>query len=233
MAFMRVIRDLLLDCARAFHNIALDIEGWPFDFRWVADFFWWLMELFQDIAFDWMHFEDWVNDIAYKVTTFFTELDLDAWFAYWKGLILGAWDWVKDAGWNVYQIIEDWWLVITVTVRGWIDTATQGLDTLKVAWDDFWTVTFPEWMANLDTVTAAWDNFWTVTFPSLVSFDWLDIWWDSRLIELDELINDTIKAWFPFYDDLAELWNGIAEFFIDPLGWIEARFVDWFLGPET
>jgi len=233
MSFMNWIIEELNDASDFFYSIYREVNDWVWPFWLAAEFFYDLCRVFNWLAWDFLDFADWVNDVAYKITSFFTELDLDAWFQQWKTRILDSWDWVRYAWSNVTSIVGEWWSTTWTDVKGYIDIATQGLDTLKAAWDSFWRVTFPEWTGKLDSLRAAWDNFWTTTFPNLVSFQWLTEWWNTRLMEIDQLINDTVRTWFPFYDDLVELWNGIVEFFVDPLEWLLDRFTDWFLGPEV
>ncbi len=60
----------------------------------------------------------------------------------------------------------------------------------------------------------------------------LDDWWNNITLDLEDLIDSTLKLWFPFYDDLVELWNSIAEFFCDPLDWLKDRIEVWFWGGE-
>ncbi len=232
MPFMSWIIERLNDASDFFYSIYLEVQGWVYPFWQAASIFYELCLVFNHLAWDFYYFNEWVYEVSEKITTFLTSLDLEAWFNEWKQKILDAWYWITNAWSNVFNIIDEWWLTVQSTIRSWIDIAVEGLDSLKVAWSNFWTVTFPEWTGKLDTLKAAWDNFWTVTFPSLVSFSWLDTWWSDRLKELDKLINDTIVVWFPFYDDLVSLWEDIKLFFTDPLTWLESKFTEWFLGKE-
>lgn len=102
--------------------------------------------------------------------------------------------------------INEWWGTVSTTVEGWIATATEGLSALKVAWD----------------------NFWVVTFPTLLDWFKLENWWSTRLFGIDKLINDTIKIWFPFYDELVSLWNEIKEFFVDPVEYVYNQLDEFF-----
>ena len=133
---------------------------------------------------------------------------------------------------NVTSIVNDWWTTILPYIISYVDAAIEGLAELKVAWCSFWKITFPNWTTELLRVGSELRDFFTITLPNLLTFSWLGIWWCSRLLDIQNLIDSTVKDWLPFYDDLVELWNGIVEFFTDPLTWLERKFTDWFLGEE-
>jgi len=230
--FINKIIEYLNDASDFFYDLYLECYYAPYIPGVVAYLFYQVCLVFNRLAWRFSDFGSWVDDVAYKLTKFFTELELDAWFKEWKTKILDAWNWVRYAWSNVTSIINDWWSPVTTTVKGWIAVATQGLDTLKVAWDSFWKVTFPQWTSKLDTLKAAWDSFWTVTFPNLVSFQWLTSWWNGKLKEVDSLIDSKIKEASPLFAGWQEVKNSVVEFISNPLDWIETRFTDWFLGKE-
>lgn len=203
-----------------------DDQGWPFTY--VADFFWSLGTTFFYLKWDFVDFGDWVDDVAAKILKFISWIDLDRWFREWSEKILEAYYWVRSAWSNVTDIVEEWWQAISITVQGWIDAAVQGLDDLIVAWNNFWSYTWPEWTARLTDLRSLWDDFWNNTFPTLVSFTWLETWWNTKLIFIDELIESILKEWFPFYNELRDLWDNIKEFITDPLQWFYDRLEELF-----
>ncbi len=179
-----------------------------------------------------MEFRDVIGGILDSIKTILTWDDIKSLTLNWLPDLEDVIVWFSDWWGKVGDVISDWWDPIYLTVKEWVEARIAGFDSLKVDWGNFWTVTWPDWMRSLDSLWAAWDNFWTVTFPKLVSFDWLGIWWDSKLKELDKLINDKLKSWFPFYDDLVKIWDDMKKFFTDPLEFLWTKFADWFLGRE-
>lgn len=137
-------------------------------------------------------------------------------------------DWID----NVTGVVDDWWSSTISVVRGLINKAKQDLQdliasvkkalgNLQAAWEDFRTLTWPEWKRKFNTLSSNWDSFRTQTFPALAT-------WSG----VNNLIESALKDWFPFYPSLSQLWNSVAEFITDPLEYIWDRFADWFLGPE-
>ncbi|GAH46770.1 unnamed protein product [marine sediment metagenome] len=186
----------------------------------VADFFYSLSRTFSSLAWDFYDFFSWLLTKFEEVGQVLTWDNIYSYFKTYFDAAINAWSWVLNSFWNVWDIADSWWSLTQYTVKGWIAAATQGLDGLIAAWSNFWNVTWPEWTGKLDYLGAAWDNFWAVTLPALVSFSWLDIWWNSRIKDVQGIIESTIKVWFPFYESLAALWNSIEEFFTDPEEWL-------------
>ena len=91
---------------------------------------------------------------------------------------------------------------------------------------------WPEFTANFTNLKAAWDTFWTVTFPTLVSWAWLTTWWNSRLEDIQGLINSAFTIREGLWTGWQDWRDKVVEFFTDPLEWLLAKFTDWFLGPE-
>lgn len=226
----------------------------------IAHFFYDLFAFFGKIAFEcWDSFYipniigDWLWDVGracWDISDWFYHfsLQMDALVSQigdtltWSNIRSLILSWLPDLtkvitwwqNWTTWlgQKIDEWWLATKSTVQGWIDIATQGFDNLVVAWDNFWTTTFPYWTSKLDDLKAGWDNFWTVTFPTLVDFTWLGIWWDSRWKEIEELKDSWFKDYEPFWEGWQDWKDSVVEFFDDPLEWLLGKFTDWFLGPE-
>lgn len=232
MSFMNDIISWLKDIEGDFYDAYLVVWEWPlglwrlgYPLLYISRGFGWLAYYFGkfNVWLVWAAGEidkilSWSN-IKSKVREWLPDIEnLIAWFSDWWNLILSK--------------LEKWWAPILNFLKGLIAIAVQGLSALIEAWDNFWNITWPEWTGKLSQLRALWDNFWITIFPTLVSFTWLTTWWNSRLEEVNKLINDTIETWFPFYDDLVSIWEEIKGFFASPLDWLEAKFTDWFLGKE-
>lgn len=230
--FVSSIREWFLWATQMLVNAALAAYSWPLVGDWLGDALRDLGTFTSRVAGYLFDAATWVNDIQSKISNSFSWdtiwsyilsyvpnlPSLNAWFYSW-------WD-------NVTSVIASWWAATSVTVQGWISTATQYLNGVATAWDNFWTNLWPQMMASFNALKLEWDNFRLVIIPQLLSFSWLTTWWESKLLDVQGLIDSAIKTYFPFYDDLANLWADIAEFFTNPLEYLWKRFTDWFLGPE-
>ena len=217
---------------QAFGDMALWCWAHDPPFGWLGDRFLDVYDVLTDLHYGLYLFDQEYEDLWERVLDIITESDIFRMLQTWLNYAEDAWDWVLYAFSNVIAIVDVWWGSIIPTIQGWIDIATEGFAELRVAWDNFWEITFPNWTTELLRIGSELSDFFTITLPGLLTFDWLGIWWNDRLSDIDSLINSTVQAWFPFYDDLVELWNSIVEFFTDPLTWLEKKFTDWFLGEE-
>jgi len=299
-----------------FYSIYLEVNGWVFPFWYAATFFYRLCTIFNNIAWNFYHFSQWVDDVAARVAQI---VSLDNIYAYFKSYFdkaAAAYNWVYYAWVNVTGIIDSWWYDAQQTVLALINevytwTLTQ-LNTTKttilavISNLETWTTaefnTVREWVltliADIETITpdlldkvktfllsAISDlSTWATTEFTIVR-DWiltlwadieawsltqlnnaktailaiitdLEAWtttefnnikemigaalpWDDILAliiswgaipgaSVQDLIDSTLRSWFPFYDDLVELWGGIVEFFTDPWQWLYDRAEDLF-----
>jgi len=189
-----------------FYGIFIEISGWWPPFNYLAGPFLWVSDRFIDLAANFTSFMAWVwwaQDWISKILSWDTILSLIQPYLDW---VIYAYNWVINAYNFVKGWIEDWWLATKTTVQGWIDVATQGFATLRTEWD----------------------NFWKVTFPKLVDTFSLEDWWTGKLFAVDGLIGSKLAEWFPFYNDLAGLWEDIKLFFTDPLDWVYKKLDEFF-----
>ncbi|GAH97136.1 unnamed protein product, partial [marine sediment metagenome] len=139
--------------------------------------FWWLL---TPLA----HFIDWAAWVENTVASILSYANIYSYFKIFLDKALEAWNWIRQAPTFIYNLISFWWSSTSLTVQGWIAIATQGFNNLVVAWDYFWTITWPQLTGNLATLRSEWDNFWRVSYPTLVSFTWLATWWTSTMVEV-------------------------------------------------
>jgi len=232
MSFLDRIVDWLLDIALFFLDLSHEVRDWGSWANWAADFLVGIADAFAHLAVQFERFNDWVEYASDMVEDILNLSQIKQALKTWLDYATWAWNWISDAWANVRTIIDDWWGTVTPTILGWIDIATEGLDDLKVAWDNFWTITFPEWTNKLDSLVVAWDNFWTVTFPTMVSFTWLTTWWNEKLLDINSLLRSWTLELEPFWAGWQDIRDKVFEFFTDPVEFLWARFTDWFLGPE-
>ncbi len=232
MSFMWLIINALNSVSSWFYEIYLEVNGWVWPFYLAADFFYQLHGLFNTLAWRFYDFSNWVNEVASKISQILNWDNIWSFILSYVPNLTQVRDWFYSWWNNVTSVISTWWSSTQYTVLGWIFVAVQPFNTVLDAWNNFWNYTWPDWSSRFNTLKSAFDNFWSYNFPNLVNFSWLWSWWNGRLTDVQWLMNSTLRAWFPFYNDLAQLWGTIALFFTNPVEFIWQRFVDWFLGPE-
>jgi len=220
MNFFDYIRDWFIWATQTlvWWAIWLSKQIWPLDqlyyaFKELSDF----TSRVAGYLYDASNWYDWVADRV---------ADILSWSTIWSYIkaYIPNWDKIGQwfSGWTttVIDLVTHAGSVIRTTIEGWIAIAKQFLQeqinsvntllgNLQTTWDDFWTMTWPQWMSSFNTLSAAWGTFWTQTFPTLAT-------WSGA----GSLITSALKEWFPFYDSLVSLWDGIAEFFADPEDWL-------------
>ena len=233
MAFMNWIVERLSDAAGFFWDIGLEVYDWVWPFYLASDFFFSLQGVFANLAWDFSEFAEWVDDAVGQLADILSWSNIRSLIEGWLDGIDDIIDWFGNWWVWVGQEIDDWWQSVKDDVQGLIDSATQGLAGLLATWDSFWNITWPQWMGEFDTLLAAWDDFWTTTFPDLVNFSWLETWFNTKILDIQRLIDTAIGNWAPLLESWQEVKDNVIEFSADPLEWLWTRFTDWFLGPEV
>ena len=216
MWFMSNIIQLCNDAAGWLYEIYLDIYGWPYPFWLAARSFLDLSYIFAGLAWRFSEFNDWLIWAGDKIESILSSGDILSFLSTWLDYATWAWTWVFNAIDNVTDIIDSWWTSIGSIVQGWIDQAKDyalglvdqvedSLANLRSSWDDFWTLTWPDLVADIGGLRSSWDSFLATTLPGLATW-----------IGVQDLIESTIRTWFPFYDELVQFWSGIRDFFSDP-----------------
>ena len=206
--------------------------SWIWPFSAVAPLFYYLSSLFATLAGLFGTFIELVNNLISRAAQILN------WNMIWELIqsyvpnITQIRDWFYFWWSYVSSVITSWWSATMVDVQGWISAATQPFSSMLAAWSSFWNSLWPQLVGGFNGLQSAWSNFWSYTLPNLVSYTWLGTWWISRLLDVKGLIDSSLKSYFPNYDELMQLWNSIAEFAVNPLGYLWQRFTDWFLGPE-
>lgn len=227
MSWMTSIVSWLKSIEEYFYDAYLEFLGWVYPF--------WLLSyplLYASRGFGWLAyyfslFNNWLVWASDELGNILSWDYIKSLIKSWLPKLEAAVSWFLDWWNNVTSVITSWWSATMATVKGWISTAVQPFNAMLTAWNNFWQTTWPGWVSSFNSLKSAWDNFWKETFPSLVSFKWLETWWNSRLKDIDDLVNDKLKDWFPFYDDLVKLWSSITAFFTDPWKWLLDRLGDF------
>lgn len=232
MWFLDQIISWLTTIKFLFRDAYYEVTGWVYPFNQLAGPLWDIYYGFIYLVIYFRDFNDWVNDTVIKLTTILSYTNIYAYFEPYFTAALGAWNWILNSAWNIWVVVDSWWSSMSLTVQSWIDLAKDMLLLLIGGLE-----------STLGTLQAAWDSF-VGMIPSISEIlSWFGNWWGwilARIISwgglpaalIQGLIDSTLLSWFPWYDTLVQIWNEIVAFFANPWDYIEAKFVNWWLGPE-
>lgn len=229
---MNWIVERLNDASDFFYSVYHEVIGWVWPFYLTADFFYDLCLVFNELAWDFYAFGQWVDAAADKLE------DILSW-SYIKSLIRS---WLPDLedvatwwhNWTTWvgQRIDDWWDSTRTTVQGWIDQANQNIRSLiddATAWlarlqssvDDLLDL-----LPGISEITAWFSDWWGNVLSHLTG------WWADRVADVQGLIDSAFAAREPFWAGWQDVRDNVITFISSPLDWLLDRFGDWFFGPE-
>ena len=226
------IVEALSDVSAFCYSLYLTTLGWVWPFWYVAEPFYGLSTVFSTLAGASSDFIALVNGIVAQVA------NVLSWDTIWSYIVSripnleALRDWFYGWWTNVSSVVTSWWSAQGVTVHGWIDAAVQPFTALRADWDMFWTFLWPQLTRSFDSLKSEWGNFWQLTLPGLVSQVDLRSWWQSRLSDVEALLDSAFSARAGLWSGWQEMRENVVKFFGDPVEYIWSRFVDWFLGPE-
>lgn len=206
--------DTLVSWFASFANTAAIWEytasTWSWPLNTLYGFFIALSDIADGMFSGMLDFRTWLYALVDDLSEVFSWQSILDWLEDRVADINGVIAWIDAWETNVGYLVSKWWEHTGDTVKSWIATATQGLADM----------------------IAAWDDFVTVTLPTLFDLDYAEEWWLDKLVSVGQLISSA-------FVDRADLWAGwtdfrarVSEFFSTPFTWLEARFIDWFLGGE-
>lgn len=204
--------------------------------RWAADAenYWWPLNQLTPLITAISNVIDGISGALFQLTLWFESFVAQAAeFLSWDEIqdrlqsfldqVTEIWTWFLDRWGNVTDVVEGWWEGALSQVKDLIAVATEGLAIVYREWNNFWTITWPEFVGDLQQLSTSWDDFRTNTLPNLVSNSALVSWWQDRILDVQDLINSA----FTLRDDLWAGWqewrDSVAEFFSDPLKWLYDR----------
>ena len=213
IAFINTTFSLIWGAAGFFYDAFLQVETWWVVGPLFATICLFVHNILWNLLTPIAHFGEWADEIANKVSSILTTSGILGLILSWFPWLDGVAEWFYNR-WTWFATeVGSWWDTTRTMVLGWIAVATEGLDTLKVLWDEFWLITWPEWSASLEVLAGEVTDFFTHTLPGLVDDLKLETWWRGKIFIVNGLIGSKLLEWFPFYDDLVEIWSDILEFF--------------------
>ncbi len=198
------------DIADWFYSAYQTVKGWWWPFNFLQYPLYSIWRAARNLVTPIAQFGEWADYVAKNLGKSLSLSAIKNYLRKWLDYAADAWSWVVNSFWNVWHIVDDWWSSTMATVQGWIAMATEGLNALRVAWD----------------------NFRTTTLPDLVSFKWLGTWWNTRILDIQAWINSAFLERDSWWAGWVDFRDKVAEFFDDPVEFIWGLFADWFLGPE-
>lgn len=220
MDFLDFIVTRLNQVSSFFYDMYLETYSWAWPFHHISTPLYRVHELFNGLAWDFSNFNIWVSDTVTKLRAI---LSWDTIWSYILSIIpniqsLNTW-WTNWTG-NVWNVVTNWWASTQTLVQGWINDAKQYLQT-QVNSLNVWVTNLEadvnellSQVPSINEILAWFGNWWANILAKIQG------WWNERLIDVNALIDSTLRDWFPFYDELAELWSDIKLFFTDPQQWL-------------
>lgn len=237
---MRFIEDTvgyLRDISEWFWSLYVNVPDYGWLTSWIKAPLLWLSDLFWDLCTPFSLFNAWLDDVAAKVGNILSSVDIISLLQTWLTKADNAWDWVRNAPTKVFGLATDWWNDPRNPIRPFVDgliagvnstiqNVAKGLDSLHTTWDNFWTLTWPQWMKSFNSLSTAWTNFLTVIFPTLVDVKWAWEWWAGRAKEVSSLIDSRFKEAAPLWEGWSVVRTTVVTFISNPLDWIKERVIE-------
>lgn len=316
MWFIDYIISRLNDASSFFYQVYLTLLGQSYPWYTMAPWFYSLCSLFNNMAWAFYYFGQWVNEVSTKITQIVSLSNIYAYFKTYFDYAVYAYNWVYYSWINVTNIIDSWWYyaqqtvlalinevytwttsqinatkttILAVisnletwttaefnTVRNWVLTLIADIETITpdlldsvkafllsiISNLETWTITefnvVRDWVLVLLSDIETWTltqvstlkssvlswftdlKMWTITeinnIQDMLSaiLPWNEIlaliisWGAIPAAAIQDLIDSTLQSWFPFYNDLVELWDSIVGFFTDPWQFLYDRLEELF-----
>lgn len=197
-------------------SIAGDIRAEWWAPSWLKSAFLSISSLVDGIYGAFFDFQYWLQALVNRVDPLVRWDQVGAWLSESLSQVATLWTWWLDRRQFITWEVDTWWESVRWIVLGWIDAAAGGIADLRRSWESFSQYSLPELLANVNKLSADWSNFTRVTLPGLASFQDLEGWYSGKAVDVRDLIESTIRSFFPFYDEIVGLWGEIREMFTDP-----------------
>ncbi len=228
MRFTDPIFSLVWDISDFFFDAFLTVEEWIWPFNLLQYPLYAIRQAFFQLLSPIANLGEWIDSVGSGAGGILDMWDILDFLAPWLDFATRAFNWTQNAALIISRQINEWWSSTGNQVQGWIDSAVAGfqslisqvsasLGDLRTEWDNFWTLTWPALVLDLGSLRSSWESFVSTSLPGLAT-------WSGT----GDLIDSTIRTWFPFYDDLVTLWGDMLEFFTNPLDYLASLLERWF-----
>ena len=220
MSWMNSIVSWLKSNEDYFYDAYSEVYGWVYPFWLLAYPLLYASRGFGWLAYYFSLFNNWLVWAAGEISDILSWASIKSLIRSWLPRLEDTVSWFLD-WWNkVQSVVTSWWSATQTTVKGWISTAVQPFNAMLTAWTSFWNSTWPGWVTSFNSLKSSWDNFWAVTFPTMVSFTWLATWWNSRLLDIQGLIDSAFTVRTSLWAGWQDWRDRVAAFFTDPEDWL-------------
>ncbi len=216
MVFMTWIVDRLTAAQDTFSELYLDVyfAGWPLNI--MADWFYDLVLIFNDLAWRFSQFGEWVNTVQAQLG------DGLGWSTIWSTLLSYVPNLEEIRDWFYYwptyvtDLVNAWWSSTGSTVAAWIDESKAW--TWSLVQDLQGRVGILE--AGIVELRGS-----TGDIAALVQWftDWrgqvlgeISGWWSGALLDVQALIDTAFTTREPFWAGWSDWRDKVVEFFTDP-----------------
>jgi hypothetical protein len=227
-------------------------SGWPFVGGLIGSVFYYLYLFFYYLTYYFGQFNSWLVWAAGRINQILDITTITSYFSTWINYATNAWSWVYSHFSNVVSDVTTWWSASNNPIKLYIQQAIAAITAipdwlvseftkLKSAWDNFWNVTWPQWMTTLHDLGVSFLAFVNSIGQTILSH--LNAFWDSTIFPALESIRQSlsslnIPSWdeiwsfifskLPGIDDIlnwwSETWTDVKDFFAEPTAWLLKRF---------
>lgn len=233
MGFIDQIFSLVWDVSDLFYNAYIEVKSWIWPFSYLQYPLYGLYIATWSLVSPIANFGAWVDYATGRIAEVLSIGAIQGYFQTWINYATGAWNWVANSFWNVWNIVDSWWSSMRFTVRAWVDESkTYALSLLGEV--TTWVASLQELWDNLEAIIPSigevilWFRNWWGNVTSH-----LTTWWNERIGDIQNLINSAFLEREPFWAGWQDFRDRVVDFFTDPLEFMWARFTNWFLGPEV
>jgi len=220
MSWMNSIISWLANARDYFLDAYYTVRGWVYPFYYLASPLYYIYSAFSYLVIHFGSFNTWLVWAAGRINQILDITQLTSAFSTFITYATNAWNWVANATTNVRLFLDTWWREASQQVFFLIEQAK------------YWMLAQLNNLAGAVATIITWWNSFVSQIPTLNEIilwfqDWrgkivatILSWGGIPAKEIALLIDSKLKEWFPFYDDLANLWGGIKLFFADPEKWL-------------
>lgn len=220
MRFIDDIFSFVWDISGYFYNAQSEVRSWPWPFWYLYAPLYELHLAFWRLLTPIAHLGDWIDSTTTRVASILSEAQILSILSSWLGDAEDAFNWIRDAWTNVYNIVNTWWSTTSQEVGVWVQDAKNYAQTLvnnvlstvnslQAAWDSF-----RGKIPTIDNIIYWWGN-WTGNVLSTVN-----TWWSDALLEVQGLIDSAFVTREQFWAGWQDWRDKVAEFFTDPEDWL-------------